>query len=176
MAQEMETRVQDLGIDDAAAKISQQWGIDMTPYGLLTTASLVQEEAGSAEEAPKVATVIYNRLRDGTPLGIDATSKYLAGLEGGDIDFESDSPYNTRKQAGLPPTPIASPGEYAARRRLQPGRRPVDLLRAHRPWRAQLHRELRRVPGVEGHLHPEGPRLWLTGRRTACAAPPVSRG
>jgi UPF0755 protein len=124
MAQEMETRVAGLGIDAAAAEISQKWGIEMTPYGLLTTASLVQEEAGSAEEAPKVATVIYNRLRDGTPLGIDATSKYLATIEGGEIDFESDSPYNTRKQAGLPPTPIASPGEYALNGAFHPAEGP----------------------------------------------------
>jgi UPF0755 protein len=120
MAQEMESRVEPMGIDDAAAQISQQWGIDVDAYDLLTVASLVQEEAGSPEEAPKVATVIYNRLRDGMPLGIDATSKYLAETEGGDPDYESSSPYNTRKQPGLPPTPIAAPGEYALDAALHP--------------------------------------------------------
>ncbi len=73
----------------------------------------MQEEAGSAEEAPKVARVIANRLQQGWALGIDATSQYLAGIEGGAVDFESDSPYNTRRQVGLPPTPIAAPGAYA---------------------------------------------------------------
>lgn len=120
MAQEMETRVAAMDIDGAAAAISQKWGIELTPYDLITTASLVQEEAGSPEEAPKVATVIYNRLRDEMPLGIDATSRYLAGIEGGEPDFESDSPYNTRSQPGLPPTPIASPGEYALDAALHP--------------------------------------------------------
>jgi UPF0755 protein len=120
MSQEMESRVETMGIDAAAAQISQRWGIDVDAYDLLTVASLVQEEAGSPEEAPKVATVIYNRLRDGMPLGIDATSKYLAGIEGGEPDFESSSPYNTRTQPGLPPTPIASPGEYALDAALHP--------------------------------------------------------
>ena len=113
MAQEMETRVAAMGLEQAAANISQKWGITVSPYDLITTASLVQEEAGSPEEAPKVATVIYNRLREGMPLGIDATSRYLAGIEGGEPDFESSSPFNTRSQTGLPPTPIAAPGEYA---------------------------------------------------------------
>ncbi len=120
MAQEMETRVAAMGLDEAAAAISQQWGIDVSAYDLLTTASLVQEEAGSPEEAPKIATVIYNRLREGMPLGIDATSRYLAGLEGGEPDYESDSPFNTRTQPGLPPTPIAASGEYALDAALHP--------------------------------------------------------
>lgn len=120
MAQEMETRVAEMGIDDAAEAISQKWGIELDAYDLLTTASLVQEEAGGPDEAAKVATVIYNRLREDMPLGIDATSQYLAATEGGEIDLESTSPYNTRKQTGLPPTPIASPGEYALDGALHP--------------------------------------------------------
>ncbi len=120
MAQEMEGRVAAMGIDDAATAISQKWGIEVDAYDLLTTASLVQEEAGGPDEAPKVATVIYNRLAADMPLGIDATSKYLADTEGGEPDYESSSPYNTRTQAGLPPTPIASPGEYALDAALHP--------------------------------------------------------
>ncbi|WP_421120216.1 endolytic transglycosylase MltG [Aquihabitans daechungensis] len=124
MAQEMETRVAAMGIDEAATAISQSWGIEVDAYDLLTTASLVQEEAGSPEEAPKVATVIYNRLAEDMPLGIDATSKYLAEIEGGEPDYESSSPYNTRTQTGLPPTPIAAPGEYALDAALHPAEGP----------------------------------------------------
>ncbi|HWJ60878.1 MAG TPA: endolytic transglycosylase MltG [Acidimicrobiales bacterium] len=120
MAQEMETRTAGLDIDGAASAISQTYGLELSPYDLITVASLVQEEAGSPEEAPKVATVIYNRLQEGMPLGIDATSRYLADIEGGEPDYESDSPYNTRTQPGLPPTPIASPGEYALNAALHP--------------------------------------------------------
>ena len=124
MAQEMETRVAAMDIEGAATQISQAYGIQVDPYDLLTVASLVQEEAGGPDEAPKVAAVIYNRLREGMPLGIDATSKYLAGIEGGGPDFESSSPYNTRTQKGLPPTPIASPGEYALDAALDPANGP----------------------------------------------------
>lgn len=124
MASEMDTRAQALGLDAAAARISGQYGLDLDAYDLLVVASLVQEEAGSPEEAPKVATVIYNRLAEGTPLGIDATSRYLAAIEGTEVDFDSPSPYNTRRQAGLPPTPIASPGEYALGAAAQPAEGP----------------------------------------------------
>lgn len=120
MAAEMESRTSQLGIEAAAQSISQRWGIEVDPYDLLVVASLVQEEAGSPDEASKIATVIYNRLRDGTPLGIDATSRYLAELEGGEVDFDSASPFNTRLQPGLPPTPIATPGEYALDAALNP--------------------------------------------------------
>jgi UPF0755 protein len=92
----------------------------LSPYEILTVASLIQAEAGSEEEGPKIARVIYNRLVQGIPLGIDATSRYLAEQTGAEIDFESDSPYNTRRQSGLPPTPIGGPGEAAIEAALHP--------------------------------------------------------
>ena len=58
-----------------------------------------------------------------TALGIDATSRYeavLAGRDRSDVDFESDSPYNTRRNPGLPPTPIASPGRASIEAALNP--------------------------------------------------------
>jgi UPF0755 protein len=124
MAAEMEARTAALGIDEAAARLSAQTGQALDPYDLLVVASLVQEEAGSAEEAPRIGTVIYNRLTDGWALGIDATSRYLAELEGTEVDFESESPFNTRRQPGLPPTPIASPGEFALEAALAPAEGP----------------------------------------------------
>lgn len=96
---------------------------NLTPYEVLIVASLIEEETKVAEERPKVAQVIYNRLRQGIPLGIDATSRYeaeLAGRDRSDIDFTSDSPYNTRKVQGLPPTPIASPGRASIEAALAP--------------------------------------------------------
>jgi UPF0755 protein len=124
LAMEMDTRVAALGIDDAATTLSNSTGEALDSYDLLVVASLVQEEAGSAEEAPKIARVIYNRLASGWALGIDATSQYLAELEGTSLDFTSSSPYNTRRQVGLPPTPIASPGEYALEAALRPAEGP----------------------------------------------------
>src|SRR3546814_16634970 len=72
----------------------------LTPYEVLLVASLIEEETKVDSERPRVAQVIYNRMREGIPLGIDATSRYEAEIEGrdrGDIDFTSDSPYNTRR-------------------------------------------------------------------------------
>ncbi|HYI60840.1 MAG TPA: endolytic transglycosylase MltG [Acidimicrobiales bacterium] len=92
----------------------------LTPYQVLTVASLIERETGNPQESPKIARVIYNRLLAGEPLGIDATSRYLSEISGLPIDFESDSPYNTRRQAGLPPTPIAAPGRASIEAALTP--------------------------------------------------------
>jgi UPF0755 protein len=102
---------------------SAQERFNLTPYEILIVASLIEEETKVAEERPMVARVIYNRMRQGIALGIDATSRYEAEIEGrdrGDIDFTSDSPYNTRRVRGLPPTPIASPGRASIEAALNP--------------------------------------------------------
>ncbi len=94
-----------------------------TPYEIVIIASLIEEEAKVPEERAKISRVIHNRLAQGIPLGIDATSRYeaeLAGRDRGQLDFESDSPYNTRRQAGLPPTPIAAPGQASIEAALAP--------------------------------------------------------
>ncbi len=95
----------------------------LSPYEVLVVASLIEEESKLDEERSKVARVIYNRLERGIALGIDATSRYeaeLAGRDRADVDFDSDSPYNTRRQPGLPPTPIASPGRASLVAALEP--------------------------------------------------------
>ena len=86
---------------------------NLTRYEVLIIASMVEREAQLAKERPLIAAVIYNRLSDGTPLGIDATTRYVLNKPGGALrqsELEIDSPYNTRKRAGLPPTPIGNPG------------------------------------------------------------------
>ena len=85
-----------------------------TPHEIVTIASLIETESKFASERPIVASVIYNRLSKGIPLGIDQTNVYIAKMEGrwdGTIhksDLDAESPYNTRKRAGLPPGPISS--------------------------------------------------------------------
>jgi UPF0755 protein len=96
-----------------AEEIRRAKALGVTPYGLLTVASMVEREAALPRERPLVAAVIYNRLRQGTPLGIDATIRYALhdytrALT--EAELHSSSPYNTRTHAGLPPTPIANPG------------------------------------------------------------------
>lgn len=107
MADVMTRRVAALQLDEELVRSG------LTRYELVIVASLVQAEAGNPDEAPKIARVIYNRLAAGEPLGIDATSGYLALQTGGDVDYESTSPYNTRRNRGLPPTPIGAPGDFA---------------------------------------------------------------
>jgi UPF0755 protein len=88
---------------------------NLTPYDVLTIASMIEKEAVAPEERPKIARVIYNRLHAHMPLGIDATVRYGFNVPGTEPLLESQlndasNPYNTRKRRGLTPTPIANPG------------------------------------------------------------------
>lgn len=88
----------------------------LTPYDVLTIASLVQGEAATAHDEPLVASVIYNRLRLGMPLQIDATVRYAVGNYSKPItesQLHNRSPWNTYVHKGLPPTPIDNPGMAA---------------------------------------------------------------
>ncbi len=86
----------------------------LTPYDVLTIASMVEKEAVAPDERAKIARVIYNRLHDGMKLGIDATVRYAFNVPGTqsllESQLSSNNPYNTRVHFGLPPTPIANPG------------------------------------------------------------------
>ena len=85
----------------------------LTPYDVLIIASMVQAEAATARDRPLIASVIYNRLRLGMPLQIDATTRYATGnytTPLTDAELNSRSPYNTRIHKGLTPTPIDNPG------------------------------------------------------------------
>jgi UPF0755 protein len=86
---------------------------NLTPYDVLIIASMVEAEAKTEHDRPLVAAVIYNRLRAGMPLQIDATSRYITGNYTQSLtasQLNSSSPYNTRIHKGLPPTPIGNPG------------------------------------------------------------------
>jgi UPF0755 protein len=84
----------------------------LTRYDVLIIASMIEREAAAPVDRRKIAAVIYNRLKQGTLLGIDATVQYAAGSWAPvtQHDLASTSPYNTRKFKGLPPTPICNPG------------------------------------------------------------------
>src|SRR5581483_6038951 len=87
---------------------------NLTSYDVLNIASMIERETVAPDERPLVAAVIYNRLHDRMPLGIDATIRYGLHVPGTkpllESELNSDNPYNTRKFLGLPPTPIGNPG------------------------------------------------------------------
>ena len=103
---------------------------NLTPYDVLIIASMVEKEAAAPVERRLVAAVIYNRLKAGMALGIDATIRYGRNVPGTEplkqSDLESNGPYNTRRRLGLPPTPIANPGLASIRAAASPAR--VDYL------------------------------------------------
>jgi UPF0755 protein len=103
---------------------------NLTPYDVLIIASMIEKETVAPEEQRLVSAVIYNRLRAQMVLGIDATLRYGLNVPGTEplrlSHINSDSPYNTRRKAGLPPTPISNPGLASIRAAANPAR--VDYL------------------------------------------------
>jgi UPF0755 protein len=87
---------------------------NLTPYDVLIIASMVEKEVIAASERPLVAAVIYNRLHNQMLLQIDATLRYGLEIPAGTAitqkDLDTQNPYNTTLNHGLPPTPIANPG------------------------------------------------------------------
>jgi UPF0755 protein len=110
---------------------SQQAAImKMSPREIVTVASIVETEAKLSNERPMVASVIYNRLQKNIPLAVDSAVIYASKLEGkwrydGKVyksDIERRSPYNTRIYAGLPPGPVASPGQSSLEAAVNPAK------------------------------------------------------
>lgn len=95
----------------------------LTPYELVTVASLIEREARAEEDRGKVSAVIHNRLAEGMALQIDATIQYALPEDNRlltEADYGFESPYNTYLNPGLPPTPIASPGLASLEAALNP--------------------------------------------------------
>ena len=102
---------------------------NLTPYDVLTIASMIERETSVASERRLVAAVIYNRLRESIPLGIDATTRYAVdnwtrALTSSEL--RRTSPYNTRNRQGLPPGPIGNPGLASMKAAARPAS--VDYL------------------------------------------------
>lgn len=96
---------------------------DRDLYKILTIASMVEREAKTQEDREQIAAIIYNRLDIGMRLDVDATVRYITGDWINPIsrtDLAIDSPYNTRKYAGLPPGPICNPGLASIKAALNP--------------------------------------------------------
>ena len=112
------------GVDMSYAKKK-----NLTVYDVVTIASMIEREAQVEKERPLVAAVIYNRLHEGMPLGIDATTRFATGNYEDPLtesELAIDSPYNTRTHTGLPPGPIGSPGLASIEAAARPAK--VDYL------------------------------------------------
>jgi UPF0755 protein len=108
---------------DSAGLVQRAQQLGVTPYQVITVASLIERESRLSAEYPKVARVVYNRLDKNMTLGIDASLLYGLGRTSGGLkksELAKDTPYNTRLHTGLPPTPIASPGDKALEAALNP--------------------------------------------------------
>ena len=103
---------------------------NLTEYDVLIIASMIEKEVQVPRERALVAAVIYNRLKIDMPLGIDATLRYGLEIPPTESIRESQladpTPYNTRLNAGLPPTPIGNPGLASLQAAAHPAR--VDYL------------------------------------------------
>lgn len=107
-----------VGLEQRAAEIGY------SPYEVLIIASLLQAEL-LPEDFAKGAAVVYNRLEADMPLQFDSTVSYALGIQELELSAEqldSESPYNTYLNKGLPPTPINSPGEAAIEAALSPAK------------------------------------------------------
>jgi UPF0755 protein len=125
MVDRWRTAADEAGLEEAAERLGY------TPAELMTIASLVEAEANRDEDRFKVARVIYNRLETDATNGllqIDAAVNYAHDRDLGVgltlEDLEIDSPYNTYKNPGLPPTPIEAPGDKAIEAAANPAEGP----------------------------------------------------
>src|SRR4051812_34257644 len=102
---------------------------------------MIGRGAGRARGRPLVSAVIYNRLKQGMPLGIDATIRYYINNWQRPIrvsELQDDEPYNTRLNRGLPPTPIGNPGLASLRAAAHPAHKPY-LFFVRKPGKSGEH-------------------------------------
>ena len=138
---------------------------------MLIIASMVEKETLSPEERQLVAAVIYNRLHERMPLGIDATVRYGLHIPPTESILlvaagRATTPYNTRKLPGLPPTPIANPGLASMQAAAHPAKVNYLYFVAQAGQEAPfLHGELRRVRALQGRA-----RLPVIGGATKLVA------
>lgn len=118
----------------------------MSRHDVLTLASIVEKEARLAEERPVIAAVYLNRLRTGMRLQADPTVQYARGQHASRLYYKDllvDSPYNTYRNAGLPPGPIASPGRASIVAALNPAAVPYRFFVAHPDGHHEFHVDYR---------------------------------
>ena len=104
MVDTFDSHAAQLGLEAAAKRLHY------SPYQIVTVASIVEREAKLDVDRGPIASIIYNRLARGIPIGAESTLLYALGGRRGNVDITQPNPYNTLVNTGLPPTPIANPG------------------------------------------------------------------
>lgn len=120
MLNQYQTDVASLDFASGEATIKERYGIEMSDYDILKLASIIEREAVTAEQRPKVSSTFYNRLKIGMALQSDATMMYVTGGEVTAADLQTESPYNTYLNTGLTPTPICTPSVESIQAALAP--------------------------------------------------------
>ena len=127
----MVRRFQDVWQPEWDARLQE---LAMNRHDIVTLASIIEKEARLDEERPVISAVYHNRLRDGMPLQADPTVQYARGQHTNRVlyrDLEIESPYNTYRNTGLPPGPIAAPGKASIHAALFPAQVPYKFFVAH---------------------------------------------
>jgi UPF0755 protein len=117
---------------------------------IITMASIIEEEVRTYEERRLVSGILWNRIEEGMPLQVDASFSYLFGKASDEVtldDIATDSPYNTYKHKGLPPTPITNPGLTAIEAALDPEETNYFFYLSGRDGKTHYART------YQGHLH-----------------------
>ena len=109
MLDQFKTEVDLATVDACKDEINAKYNLSLSQYDIIKVASIIEREATNNEDRPHIASVFYNRLRDGMALQSDATLGYVLDHEVTADDLQNnDSPYNSYKNKGLPPTPLCS--------------------------------------------------------------------
>ena len=137
-----------------------------TPYEALILASIIEKETGRGEDRPLVGSVFVNRLKGGMRLQTDPTVIYgLGAAFDGNLrrrDLEQDTPFNTYTRDGLPPAPIALPGQASLDAATHPPKTPVPLFRVARRRNVRILDQSRGSQPRRGKI-PEGRPLTRAG-------------
>jgi UPF0755 protein len=114
--------LEQFGKESASLDLAQARAHGLTLYQVVTIASIIEREAVVAKQQRLVSSVVYNRLQRNMYLGLDSVLGYVLGqkVRLSLADIRIDSPYNTYRNKGLPPTPIANPGLSTLRAAAQP--------------------------------------------------------
>lgn len=122
MLDQFETETADLNLDAARITLNKRYNLNLTNEQIIIMASIIEREALTDDDRPKVASVFYNRLYDDMYLQSDATLAYSLGREATAEELSSmtSDPYNTYAFKGLTPTPICSPGYASIKAAMDP--------------------------------------------------------